>query len=205
MFPLKITLTAALAATLILCTGCNPQPAHPNQINTFDGASYDSLTVAHAALLSLRSSVSTSERQYITPFNEAVQTYGTAYSAYVAYRAAQTNEPALVLAIVNLTATIQSLERAFQLDMKATPENIAAARAKAVQFHAAYGKRITVSGILTDLEIAASVAAGIPATQPYSTLAEIVLQMAQDAMSAFGKSSGQPIDLSTIQPIAPIQ
>ena len=39
----------AMVALTISTTGCNTQPNHPNQINAFDGASYDELTVAHAA------------------------------------------------------------------------------------------------------------------------------------------------------------
>jgi hypothetical protein len=64
---------------------------------------------------------------------------------------------------------------------------------------------MTVSDILTELETAASIAATIPATQPYSGLAAIVIQAAQDALATFTANVGQPIDLTTIQPIAPIQ
>ena len=205
MTTLKLTLAGAFAATLIFCTGCSNQPIHPNQINSFDGATYDSLTVAHAALVSLRASVTATHQQYTMPFNEAVQTYATAYSAYATYRAAQSDEPALVLALANLTTSIRSLEQTLQTDMKASPADMFRAKAQAEQFHASIGRRFSVSQILTDLEVAAAVAAAIPATQPYSTIAQIVLQMANDALAAFGASSGQPIDLSTIQPIAPIQ
>lgn len=202
MLKLKLILAALFVAILIFCTGCNNQPTHPNQINAFDGASYDSLTVAHAALTSLRVSVSTTQQQYTSPFNQAAETYATAYTAYVAYRTAQTNQPALALAIADLTTSMTALENVFQTDMKAAPADVARARTAAVQFRATFGTRITVSEILTELEIAASVAATIPATQPYSTLAEIVIKMAQDSLAAFGANSGQAIDLSTIQPIA---
>lgn len=204
MLPLKLSLAATFAAVLTFCTGCDSQPAHPNQINAFDGASYDSLTVAHAALVSLRTAVSTTEPQYVVPFNQAVESYATAYDAYVVYRTAQTNEAALTLAIANLTTSISGLESTFQSEMKVSPAAVAQARSDAAKFRARYGQRITVSEILTELEVAASVASTIPGTEPYSTLAQIVIQMAQDALSAFSASSGQPIDLSTIQPIAAI-
>jgi hypothetical protein len=204
MLTIKLTLAAILAAILTFCTGCGSQSSHPNQINAFDGASYDSLTVAHAALVSLRTSVSTTEPQYTVPFNDAVQSYAAAYNAYVVYRTAQTNQAALALAIANLTTSITSLESTFQVQMKATPANVAQARMAATRFKSKYASRITVSEILTELEIAASVAATIPVTQPYSTLAEIVIKMAQDSLAAFSANSGQMIDLSKIPPIAPI-
>lgn len=204
MLPLKLTPAAIFAAILIFCTGCSNQPSHPNQINAFDGASYDSLTVAHAALVSLRASVSTTQPQYVVPFNEAVQTYATTYNAYVLYRAAQTNESALALAIADLTTCITSLESTFQIDMKAAPADVAEARMAAARFQTKFSNRITVSEILTELEIAASVASAIPVTEPYSSIAAIVIKMAQDSLAAFSANSGQPIDLSTIQPVAPI-
>jgi hypothetical protein len=205
MLPFKFIFAATFVAVLTFCTGCNNQPTHPNQINAFDGASYDSLTVAHAALVSLRSSVSTTQQQYTVPFNEAAQTYTTAYNGYATYRTAQTNEAALVLALSNLTTSITSLESTFQTGMNAAPADIARARQSGLRFRATLGKRITVSDILTELEIAASVASTIPGTQPYSTLAAIVIKMAQDGLAAFSASSGQLIDLSTIQPVALIQ
>lgn len=189
---------------VIVCTGCN-QPSHPNQINAFDGASYDSLTVAHAALVSLRTSVSTTQTQYIAPFNEAVAAYATAYDSYVTYRAVQTNQAALAADIANLTNSITSVESAFQTQMQVTPAAVASARSATLQTRAKIARNITVSDILTELEIAATVASTIPATQPYSTLAAVVIKMAQDALTAFGAITGQPIDLSTIQPLAPIQ
>ncbi len=201
----KITLTAILVAVLTLCTSCGNQPAHPNQINTFDGASYDSLTVAHAALASLRSPVSTTQRRYITPFNQAAGTYATAYAAYVAYRGAQTNQAGLTLAISDLAASIASLEGFFQTDMRAAPADIARVQSRAAHFRSTVGRHITLSDILTELEIGASIAATIPLTQPYSTMAEIVIKMAQDSLNAFGASSGQLIKLSAILPVASIQ
>lgn len=204
MLSIKLTLAVIFAAILTFCTGCGNQSTHPNQINAFDGASYDSLTVAHAALVSLRTSVSSTEPQYVVPFNNAVETYAAAYNAYVVYRTAQTNQAALAQAIADLTTSITSLESTFQVQMKATPTSVAQARMAAARFRSKYANRINVSEILTELEIAASVASTIPATEPYSTLAEIVIKMAQDSLAAFSANSGQPIDLSTIQPIAPI-
>jgi len=169
-------------------------------------AHYDSYqTHPHAALASLRSSVYTTHRQYISLFNQAAESYSTAFYAYGAYRTAQNNQPALTLALANLTVSIVSLENTFQAEMKAPPAEVQRVRTRAAQIRSRVQSRITVSDILTELEIAASIASTIPATQPYSTLAAIVIKMTQDSLAAFTANSGQSIDLSTLQPIFPIQ
>ena len=205
MIPIKLILAAPVVAILTFGTGCNGPSKHPNQINTFDGASYDSLTAAHAALASLRPSVSTTGGQYVAPFNAAAQSYATAFAAYSVYRTSQNNQQSLTLAIASLTVSIVSLENTFQGGMKASPAEVQRVRTTAAQIRSKIQNRITVSDILTELEIAASVASTIPGTQPYSTLAVIVIKMTQDALAAISASSGQAIDLTTIQPLAPIQ
>jgi ABC-type Fe3+-siderophore transport system permease subunit len=205
MLLLKLTLAAIFVAVLIFCTGCNNQPKHPNQINTFDGASYDSLTAAHAALASLRTSISTTHRGYIAPFNEAASAYSTAFTAYSVYRTNQAGDTPVTVAIANLTVSIVALENTFQSDMKASPAQVQQVRMQAAKVRARVRSQITVSDILTELEIAASIASTIPATQPYSGLAAIVIKMTQQSLAALGANSGQAIDLSTIQPLAPIQ
>src|ERR1700755_1127443 len=109
---LKTKLLAAATAVffLLIAAGCQSQTRHPNQINTFDGASYDSLTAARGALLSLRTSISTGYPKYIPAFNQAAASYETAYDAYVLYRAAPSDQVATALAISNLTVGIISLE-----------------------------------------------------------------------------------------------
>ncbi len=206
MLSFKLVSAAGLAAVLFVCSGCGgSQPKHPNQIDPFDGASYDSLTVAHAALISLRSAVSAGRPQYIGPFNDAAQSYATAYSAYALYRVARTDQPALTLAIANLTVSIVSLENALQSDLKPAPANVQRVHASAARLRAQLSNRITLSEILTELEMASAIASTIPVTEPYSSLAAIVIKMAQDALTAFAASAGQPIDLATIQPIGLIQ
>jgi hypothetical protein len=205
MLLVKLTLAAIFVAVLIFCTGCNNQPKHPNQINVFDGASYDSLTAAHAALASLRSSISTTHQQYIAPFNQAAESYSTAFAAYGVYRTIQADQTPLTLAIANLTVSIVSLENTFQNDMNASPAEVQRVRVQATQIRSRVRSQITVSDILTELEIAASIASTIPATQPYSGLAALVIKMTQQSLAALSASSGQAIDLSTIQPLPPIQ
>jgi hypothetical protein len=205
MLKLKFTALLVLGAILSISTGCNTQPTHPNQINTFDGASYDSLTLAHAALSSLREKVSTTEQKYTADFNQAATAYAAAYSAYALYRTSPANQTSAALAISNLTLSVVWLENAFRTDMHASPKAIKAVRTKAARFRSAAGPSVVISDILSELEIAAAVAATVPGTQPYSTLAAIVIKATQQALAAANAASAQPIDLSTIQPIAPIQ
>jgi hypothetical protein len=199
---LKISAAALLGFALFTFTGCGTQPKHPNQLSTFDGASYDSLTVAHAALTSLRVSVSGSYPKYTTSFNQAAAAYDVAYTAYATYRTTPANTAAVTLAISNLTVAIVSLENTFQSDLHVAPKTVTTARSRVMRLRAAAQQHITISDILTELEIAATIAESVPGTQPYSTLAAIVIQTTQSAVAALTAASGQPIDLSTIQPIA---
>jgi hypothetical protein len=201
----KLSAAALLGFALITFTGCGTQPKHPNQISTFDGDSYDSLTVAHSALTSLRVSVSGSYPKYNAAFNQAAAAYGVAYSAYAAYRTAPAGSAAVTVAIANLTVSIVSLEETFQTDLHVTPQTVTKSRSKVMRLKAAAQQHITISDILTELEIAATIAEAVPGTQPYSTLAAIVIKTTQSAVAALTAASGQPIDLSTIQPIASIQ
>ncbi len=205
MFKIKFrALTGAVIASILFTTACNTQPSHPNQVNTFDGASYDSLTVAHAALASLRKQVSATN-QYVSVFNTAAAAYSTAFSDYSLYRANQSNQAAVAVDIANLTVTVVALENAFQAAMHVSPETVLKVRAKADRMRAAAAPRVSLSDILTELEIAASIAQTIPAAQPYAMLAAIVIDATRQAVAAQSSASGEPIDLSLIQPIAAIQ
>lgn len=206
MSKFKVAIFTLFLLTLTISTvACNTQPSHPNQINTFDGASYDSLTVAHAALASFRVQVSTTDRQYVSVFNEAAGAYATGFNAYSLYRTTQGNQAEVSVAIANLTISIVSLENAIQAALHVSPQAVLKVRAKAAKVRAAASPRISISDILTELEIAASIAQTVVGTQPYASLAAIVIDAARQALAAQASGSGQAIDLSTIQPIALIQ
>jgi hypothetical protein len=198
-------LTLVVVALTISTVACNTQPNHPNQINTFDGASYDSLTVAHAALASFRVRVSTIDKQYISVFNQAATAYATGFNAYSLYRTTQSNEAAVTLTIANLTVSIVALEDEIQAALHVSPQAVLKVRRQAMKIRAAASPRISISDILTELEIAASIAQTVPGAQPYAGLAAIVISAAQQALAAHRSASGQAIDLSTIQPILLIQ
>ncbi len=210
MLKMKFAAVALTVTSLLLTiTGCNTQPNHPNQINTFDGASYDTLTLAHGALLSLRAQVSTNYPHYTPVFNEAAAAYTTALDAYTVFRASHGSQAAVSVAINNLTVSIVALEDTFQTDLHVSPAVILKTRAKAAKLRAAVvahaSPQISVSDILTALEIAASIAATVPGAQPYSALAAMIIAATQQALAAESAASGQPIDLSTLQPVPAIQ
>jgi hypothetical protein len=199
--------SAALVLPLfsfLLVGGCGTQPSHPNQINTFDGATYDVLTLAHGALTSLRAEVFVSYPKYTPLFDEAAAAYTVAFNAYSVFRVNANNQAELTVVIDNLTVSIIALENAFQADLHVSPQEVLSVRRKATKIRLAIGTRLTVSDILTELEIAAAVARSVPAAQPYAALAQLVISATSQALAAEMASSGQAIDLATIQPVTTI-
>ncbi len=196
----------AIFAAALISTGCNTQPAHPNQINAFDGTSYDSLTLAQGALTSLRVQVSTAYPQYAPEFNRAATTYSTALDAYSIYRTAvlASNQAQVSVAIQNLTLSIILIENTFEADMHVSSTSARKTRREAARLRSRAGANVSAIDILTELEIAESIAEAVPQAQPYAALAAIVIAATDEALAAENAAAGQPIDLSTIQPIAPI-
>jgi hypothetical protein len=187
----------------ILTTGCGTQPNHPNQLNAFDGATYDTLTAAHGALGSLRAQISASYPKYVPQFNQAASAYGVAFQAYSLYRTDQSNQSQLSLTIANLTVSVVALESTFQSDMNASPAAVANVQTRAKKMRAS--ARVSISDILTELEIAAAIARTIPPAAPYALLAELVIGTTTQAVAAESAASGYAIDLTTISPIMPIE
>lgn len=187
----------------ILTTGCGTQSSHPNQLNMFDGATYDTLTVAHGALGSLRAQISAGYPKYVPQFNQAASAYAVAFQAYSLYRTDQSNQSQLSSAVANLTMSVAALESALQSDMNASPAAVASVQSRARKMRAT--ARVSISDILTELEIAAAVARTIAPAAPYALLAELVIGATTQALAAQSAASGHPIDLTTISPILVIQ
>lgn len=194
----------AIAITLI-ATGCSQPSKHPNQINDFDGATYDSLTVAHGALASLRTQIATGYKQYAPQFNEAAATYSTAFTVYSQFRTDVSSQATAAEAVNALTVSIIAVETSIQQQLH-TPAAVAKnARQKAATMRARATKRsITISDLLTELEIAATIAQAIPAASPYASLASVVIDATSQALAAYNAAAGQPIDLATLQPVPSI-
>ncbi|HEY6989789.1 MAG TPA: hypothetical protein VH369_15450 [Bryobacteraceae bacterium] len=186
----------------MLTTGCGTQPNHPNQLNTFDGATYDSLTLAHAALGSLRTQISASYPKYVPQFNQAADAYTVAFQAYSLYRTDRSNASQLSLAVSNLTVSVAALEAAFQSDMHASPAVVARFQHRARSIRAT--ARVSISDILAELQIAAAVAQTIAPAAPYAMLAQLVIDATRQALAAQSAAASQAIDLSTIAPLPAI-
>lgn len=202
---LKLSLFGIATFAVVLFTGCNTQQQHPNQLNAFDGATYNSLTLAHAALTSLRTQVPTAAPQYVTEFNEAAAAHEVAFNAYASFRSQPTNTVTVTTAIADLTVGIVSLENALTTGMKADSQTAAEIRQKAFRLRTRIGGKVSVPDILTELEIAAAVAETIPAAQPYSQIAALIIEATSEALVAENATAGQPIDLTSIQPVSQIQ
>lgn len=187
----------------IATTGCGTQPPHPDQLNAFDGATYDTLTLAHGALGSLRAKISAGYPKYVPQFNQAAAAYGVAFQAYSLYRTNQTDQSQLSSAVANLTVSVVALEGVFQSDMNPSPAAVANVQGRAKKMRAA-AARLSLSDILTELQIAAAIARTIAPAAPYALLADLVIDATRQAMAAQTAASGRPIDLSTISPIAAI-
>ncbi|HLH37367.1 MAG TPA: hypothetical protein VKX41_22045 [Alloacidobacterium sp.] len=200
----SIVAAAPLLAWALLFSGCNSQPSHPNQINAFDGACYNSLTAARAALEYLRSSIASTYPKYTALFNEAAASYTAAVSIYTLYRTNPSDQAAVSANIANLTVSIVALENAFQADMQVPPQTAQQVRNQAEKIRASARANVTLSDILTELEIAAAVARTVPAAAPYAQLASVVISATAQAVAAETAIAGQPIDLTTLAAIPPI-
>lgn len=207
MIPSKlrwVTAAASLVLATFTTTGCHVQSSHPNQINTFDGTTYDTMVLAHGALTSLRASVATDFRQYAPEFNAALEAYNTAVIAYSAYRNSAGDESSVSVALGNLTVGITSLESVLTHDLHVDAQHSAQIRAKAQKIRARASAHLTIADIFTELEIAASVAALVPSVGEYATLAKIILDATQAAIAAEQSLFNKPIRMDAIMAIAPI-
>jgi hypothetical protein len=83
----------ALALTSCIKPGTPAVPAHPNQINVFDGQAYDVLISAQAALTQAKT-LAPQFPQYKAELNMAIAAYNAAQAAYKAYHTAASPTPA---------------------------------------------------------------------------------------------------------------
>jgi hypothetical protein len=204
--PLKWAAVALPMICILFAAGCGSQASHPNQINSFDAATYDSLLMAHDALASLRTNVPASYPAYTPVFNQVCAAYVTAYASYSTFRGKPTTQAEVTVAIGNLAVAIVVLENALQTGLHPSAKDVVTIRAHARRLRAlATQKSISVSDILTELEIAAAVARTIPQASPQAGLAQIVIASTNAALAAQAAAAGQPIDFALLQPVPPIQ
>ena len=127
------------------------------------------------------------------------------FDGYAAFRSQPDSQAAVSAALISLTASIVNLENAFAAGLQADPQAIAKIRQRASIIRGRASERLSVSDILTELQIAAAVAATVRGEATYSDVAAIVVETTSQALAAEKATAGQPIDLTTIQPVLPIQ
>lgn len=196
---------ASLLFATLMTTGCHVQSSHPNQINTFDGAAYDTMLLTHGALTALRTSISTDFPQYFREFNQAADTYNAAVVIYSAYRSSSEVEPSVSAALGNLAVSITVLEGALVSDLQVDAQHSAQVRKTAGRIRARANAHMTIADVLAELEIAASLAAVVPATEEYATLAKVIIGATGAALVAEQTEADKPIRLDAIAAITLIQ
>lgn len=204
----KITVFLPFVAVLAL-TSCQP-PTHPNQINDFDGKTYDSLLLTHGALASLRENIRISHPDFIPAFNATAHAYTAAFDAYSIYRIdPQRVAPTLSSLVSDLALNVQKLEHDLTDPLPVEPakkdavrERMALRRGRMAASRPRY--EMSLVDILTTLETGAQIAKFVPIAAPYADLAVLVIDATKRAVGDFNASSGKLIDLALLAPIAPI-
>ena len=195
----------ALVACALLFTGCSPQPNHPNQLNRFDGAAYDSLVLAHGSLASLRTSVAERYPSLTPKFNNVADAYRAAVTAYSLYRSNASMEFTASTALHNLTLSLILLEGEIEATLRhgSGPAALTAAAASTSNSpaNASSQPAYPPSELMTVLEFAAAIAGAIPETQHEADAAQTILAATRQALTEWKASSSAPIDLDLLPPI----
>lgn len=192
---IQLTLGAAvLAAALSFATGCSPQANHPNQLNRFDGAAFDSLVLAHGSLVSLRTSVIDQYPQLAPQFNKVAEAYRLAVIAYTAYRKTGATELTLAKSLRNLTEMLIALESELQADLHKPEIQDASASADTQE-------KFAPSEFLRTLEFAATIASIIPQTEEEARAAGTILAATRQALAEWRTVAKAPINVAWLAPV----
>lgn len=194
----------ALCLTVAFLTGCGQPNVHANAINAFDGTTYDTLTATGAVLGPLKTQVQTSYPKYAMVFNDAASAYNTSVQLYGMFRTNPNTETQAKVSseMLIVTQAIVALESQIQADLHPAPADVAAARAHVEHAKAKYSAKakanVSLVDILTELELAATVAQAIPGASPYAALAQIVIEATKTAVNAVEASNGTRIDVGKL-------
>jgi len=118
----KVTLTAVL---LLLLAGCATKtntttkpPSHANQLNAFDGQTYDTLLVAQSAIESAQEQLKAGKlpEKYKPLIVKAALSYNTAQALYKTWRSIYTGAQAGDLATVQAELTTNIVDLTTQID-----------------------------------------------------------------------------------------
>lgn len=107
----RIAPLAALLAVLIL-SGCAKQltPSHPNQINAFDGAAYDTLITVQASIQTAKT-LEPQFPQFKIELNQAISAYDSAIAAYKLYHGSAAGAPDQAALQAQVTALVGSVAK----------------------------------------------------------------------------------------------
>lgn len=202
MKPLLSLLCTALL--LLVSTGCNAPAIHPGAVDQFDSDSYDSLLVAHVALVTMAPQIKSTYPTYEPLYNQLVASYNTAEPLWLLYHNKQGATQAAVSAqIANVVVAVVALENQFRIGLNASAATVKAASAKTQKLKShAVSNGVTIGDILTYLELGSAIAQTIPAAAPYAALASLVIQIATQATASLTAASGQPIDLTAVSTLS---
>jgi hypothetical protein len=192
---------------MALLLGC-PSEQHPNQIDAFDGKTYDTLLIAHEALGALRPTVVSHTGDFAASYNASVSAYSDAFDVYSRYRQSpMSGQQPLVLLISSLASSVAALEDKLTRPLpvpapqrqRITAQYRVAGTADVQQISAA-----TWGSILDALTLAAEISATVPQSSEYGKLAEQIIAATRFATTAAQQNRGEPIDLARITPLEPI-
>lgn len=116
--------TSLLFSLLLILSACagTMTPAHPGQLNAFDGAAYDSLIIAQASLSQASQQVTAAPTlaKYKAQLNQAIAAYNTAQAAYKLYHSAPTADQATALQaqLADVVSQVSKLLTALGVSLK---------------------------------------------------------------------------------------
>ena len=210
---LRIKISALLSVgLLLLTTSCRTPvattpttPTYSNQINQLDADTYTTLLASRAALIQFAPLLTTQYPQFRGVYDQAVTSYNTVEASYALFRTSPTaSNSALISAeMTALTSAIINLESQFQVSTgtKAAADKLR--NKQSLKAHAVINTstNISLTTILQELQIAASVAAAIPGASPWAQLAVAIIGALQTATATIQAQAGQPIDLTQVAPL----
>src|SRR4051812_13735191 len=202
--------TVMVLPAVLFMAGCPASGIHPNQLDEFDGKTFDTLFLAHEALTSIRTGIVTRAPQFAPQFDAALHAYLIALEAYTEYRAAPVEDSITLVnhSVSDLSISISELERQFT-DVLPVPEPkqieirmrmSSKTRSRSIQPR----YMLSFADILGALEVAAQIAAQVPQSSAGGNIALLIIHAAQEAEASAQAHASVKIDLNLLMPPLPI-
>lgn len=103
LFPFAILL-------LLISIGCASLTPHPNQINAFDGATYDILITVQASIAQAKTLINQFP-QFTSELNKAIASYNTAIADYKLYHEAAASAPTQTTLQTQITSLVTAVSQ----------------------------------------------------------------------------------------------